>query len=113
MINPIIPQAMTVPGIASAGRKNLQDRTFADHYDRELEIKSNNGKDKLGVQSDRRQNADDNVEPAEEKSKKNTLEASEKNAASLGSEQDQRTEETSIENTVASLLGDFMKDLKL
>ena len=112
MINTIIPHAVTDHDIVPVSRKNLQDRTFADHYDRELAIKSDKGKDKLGVQSDRQQAADDNVKPAETKSKKYTPESSEKNVAPLSSLQDQRTEETSVENTVASILGDFIKDLK-
>ncbi|NOR09970.1 MAG: hypothetical protein GQ541_00600 [Desulfovibrionaceae bacterium] len=89
MINPVIQYAAPDLEIESTSRQNLHDSTFADHFDRKLEEKKIQGKDKFGVQS--AQNESD---------------------AAIGSSHQDLQEDESRKVTVASMLGEFMQDLQ-
>ena len=89
MINPVIQYAAPDLEIESVSRQKLHDSSFAGHFDRQLQEKKIQGKDKFGVQS--AQNESD---------------------AAIGSSHQDLQEDESRKVTVASMLGEFMQDLQ-
>lgn len=95
MIHPVIQRVTPDIDFESVSRQNLQDSTFADHFDRQLEQKRIQGKDTLGVQTSKKANPN-------------------------GVEREVVNQEDHAKNTkdifspqsVASVLGQFIQDLQ-